>query len=113
VVAVRPFTVGLGESLWLAICMVVGLLRLEFSIDEAFTLKDKRRVVKSLKDRIGHRFNVSVAEVEALDLIRTGVLGVAMVSNDHSYVEGALSKVVDLVRAEVRVSLDDYDIEML
>lgn len=93
--------------------MVVGLLRLELGVGEAFTLKDKRRVIKSLKDRIAHRFNVSVAEVDALDLIRSAVIGVAMVSNEHSYVEGGLSKVVDLVRAEPRVTLEDYDIEML
>lgn len=93
--------------------MVVGLLRLELSIADAFTLKDKRRVVKSLKDRIAHRFNVSVSEVDALDRIRTAVIGVAMVSNDHGYVEGGLSKVVDLVRAEPRATLEDYEIELL
>ncbi|MEO6437157.1 MAG: DUF503 family protein, partial [Tepidisphaeraceae bacterium] len=43
--------------------MIVGILRLDLSIDDAFTLKDKRSAVKSLKDRLSHRFNVSVAEV--------------------------------------------------
>ena len=109
----QAFNRRLRRKPWLNLDMVVGLLRLELSIADAFTLKDKRRVVKSLKDRIAHRFNVSVSEVDALDRIRTAVIGVAMVSNDHGYVEGGLSKVVDLVRAEPRATLEDYEIELL
>ena len=47
--------------------MTVGVLQLELSIPSAFSLKDKRQVVKSLKDRIAHAHNVSIAEVGALD----------------------------------------------
>lgn len=93
--------------------MTIGVLQLELSIADAMTLKDKRRVVKSLKDRIAHGRNVSVAEVAALDLHRTAVLGVAMVGNDSRYVEGALSKIVDFVRGVGTVDLVDYEIELL
>ena len=93
--------------------MTIGVLQLELSISDAMTLKDKRRVVKSLKDRISHGRNVSVAEVAALDLHRTVVLGVAMVGNDSRYVEGALSKIVDFVRSVGTVDLVDYEIELL
>ena len=93
--------------------MTIGVLQLELSIGDAMTLKDKRRVVKSLKDRIAHGRNVSVAEVAALDLHRTAVLGVAMVGNDIRYVEGALSKIVDFVRSVGTVDLVDYEIELL
>ena len=62
--------------------MVVGVLQLELSIGDAMSLKDKRRVVKSLKDRIAHGHNVSIAEVGALDEHRRSILGMAMVSND-------------------------------
>ena len=47
--------------------MTVGVLQLELSIGDAMSLKDKRRVVLSLKDRISHAHNVSIAEVGALD----------------------------------------------
>lgn len=77
------------------------------------SLKDKRRVVKSLKDRIAHRHNISVAEVGALDEHRRSILGFAMVGNDGRYIEGALSKLVDFVRAVPQVSLIDYQIELL
>ena len=93
--------------------MHVGVLQLELSVADAMSLKDKRRVILSLKDRIAHGHNVSIAEVGALDEHRRSILGVAMVSNDARYVEGALSKLVDFVRAVPQVSLMDYQIEML
>ena len=59
-------------------------------------LKDKRRVIKSIKDRIAHGHNVSIAEVGALDEHRRAILGIAMVANDRGYVEGGLSNVVQI-----------------
>ncbi len=93
--------------------MTVGILQLELAIPDAFSLKDKRRVVKSLKDRIAHGHNVSIAEVGALDEHRRSILAIAMVSNDSRYVEGALSKLVDYVRKDPGASLEDYQIELL
>jgi len=93
--------------------MVVGVLQLELSISDAMSLKDKRRVVLSIKDRIAHGHNVSIAEVGALDEHRRAILGIAMVSNDSRYVEGALSKLVDFVRMVPQVSLVDYQIELI
>ena len=93
--------------------MTVGVLQIEFSVIDAMSLKDKRRVIKSLKDRIANGYNVSIAEVGALDEHRRCILGMAMVSNDSRYVEGALSKLVDFVRMVPQVSLIDYQIELL
>jgi uncharacterized protein YlxP (DUF503 family) len=93
--------------------MTIGVLQLELSIGDAMSLKDKRRVVKSLKDRIAHGHNVSIAEVGALDEHRRSILGIAMVANDRAYVEGALSKLVDFVRSVGNVDLIDYQIELL
>ena len=93
--------------------MTVGVLQLELSIPEAMSLKDKRRVIKSLKDRIAHGHNVSIAEVGALDEHRRSIIGMAMVSNDKRYVEGALSKLVDFVKLVPQANLLDYQIEFL
>ena len=93
--------------------MVVGVLQLELYIGDAMSLKDKRRVIKSLKDRIAHGHNVSVAEVGALDQHRRSILAVAMVSNDSGYVEGALSKLVDFVRTVSKAELVEYQIDLL
>jgi len=93
--------------------MTVGVLQLELYIGDAMSLKDKRRVIKSLKDRIAHGHNVSVAEVGALDHHRRSILAVAMVSNDSGYVEGALSKLVDFVRTVSKAELVEYQIDLL
>jgi uncharacterized protein YlxP (DUF503 family) len=93
--------------------MTVGVLQLELGIGDAMSLKEKRRVVKSLKDRIAHGHNVSIAEVGALDEHRRSILGLAMVANDSAYVEGALSKLVDFVRSVPNVDLIDYQIDFV
>lgn len=93
--------------------MTIGVLQLEIGVPDAMSLKDKRRVIKSMKDRIAHAHNVSIAEVGALDEHRRAILGIAMVGNDGRYIEGALSKLVDLVRAIPQASLIDYQLELL
>jgi len=93
--------------------MIIGVLEFRLSIFEALTLKDKRRVTKSLKDRLTHRHNISIAEVDDLDQRQLATFGIAMVSNERRYVEGALSKIVDEVRAFPHASLVDYEIEFL
>jgi len=92
--------------------MTVGTMRVKLMIRDALSLKDKRRVVKSLKDVVRNRHNVSVAEVEALDNRQQAVLGFAMVGNDAQYIDGALAKVVDLIRAHPVAELIDYEVEI-
>ena len=91
----------------------LGLLHLEFHVLQAASLKDKRRLVKSFKDRLAAERNVSVAEVAKLDSIRQAVLAVAMVGNDARYIEGALQQVVNTARAYRLWVLMDYELEMV
>jgi uncharacterized protein len=93
--------------------MVVGVLRVRLGIFEALSLKDKRRVVKSLKDRLGAKHNISIAEVDDLDHRQAATLAVAMVANEARFVESALSKIVDEIRSNANASLLEYDIELL
>ncbi len=93
--------------------MVVGILRLEFAIPGAMSLKDKRRAIKSLKDRLAHRHNISIAETDHLDTHRRAELGVAMVANDARFVESCLCKIVDEARVARGADLLDHSIEML
>jgi uncharacterized protein YlxP (DUF503 family) len=92
---------------------IVGLLHLEFHVAQAASLKDKRRSVKSFKDRVAHRFNVSIAEVGALDDHRRAVLAVAMVANDRRYIEGALQKIVNAASAHRDMILSACETEWL
>ena len=92
--------------------MVVGVLRVRLGVFEALSLKDKRRAIKSLKDRLGARHNISIAEIDDLDQRQVATLGLAMISNDARFVESSLSKIVDEIRGFRRASLLDYEIEL-
>jgi uncharacterized protein YlxP (DUF503 family) len=86
---------------------------LELHLLESNSLKDKRRVLKSLKDRIRNSFNVAVAEVDPTDLWQSACLGVVTVSSGVRHANGILTKVVSLVEKDVRVELVNCDMEVL
>ena len=90
--------------------VVVGTAQIRLRIRDSRSLKDKRRVVNALKDRLRGSFNVSVAEVDGQDLWQLAVLAVAQVSNDSRYVNGSLEKLVDVVRRFRGAELIDYEI---
>ena len=92
---------------------IVGLVHLDLYVAEATSLKDKRRVVKSFKDRLSHRHNVSVAEVGDQDNHRRAVLAVAMVANDRRYVEGVLQRVVNAAATHRDMRLVEHEIDWL
>lgn len=73
----------------------VGLLVLELQIPDSNSLKAKRAVLRSVKDRLRAHHNVSVSEVAAHDKWQRAVLGVASVGNDAKYLEGQLTKIAD------------------
>ena len=93
--------------------MVVGVLRVELHIPQAFSLKDKRSAVKSLKDQLRGRFNVAVAEVEIDEKWQRAALGVAALGDERRHVEGALRHVVEWMRVNRFVELIRIDEEYL
>ena len=93
--------------------MTVGVLKIELSLPGNDSLKAKRVVLRSLKDRIREQFNVSIAEVSEQDKWQRAVLGVASVGTDKGYVNGVLSRVMDLIESAKSVDLIDYHIELL
>jgi len=74
--------------------MPVGLLTLELHLPEAQSLKDKRQVLRSLKDRLRATYNVAVAELDFEDTWQRSVVGVVTLSNEEQHVEEALQKVL-------------------
>lgn len=80
-------------------------------LPESRSLKDKRQVVKSLKDRIRGRFNVSVAEVEHHDLWQRSTLALAVVSTATAHAGEVLDQVVRFIAQDRRLQLLDYAIE--
>ena len=93
--------------------MHVGICKVFLTIPESHSLKQKRRVVKSIIDRVKHRFNIAIAEVEALDAHQRAVLGVVSVSNDLRHLNSVLSKVVNFIEGNGLAELTDYEIESL
>ena len=92
--------------------MTIGTLEIVLLIRESHSLKSRRRVVKSLVDRIRSRFNVSVADIGDQNLWQKVVLGVAVVANDGRYVNQVLSKVLDLVSSDLRAEIIDQSMEI-
>lgn len=87
--------------------MRVASLAIDFRIPGSDSLKTKRMVVRSLKDRIRDRFPVAVAEVGHQDLHARGLLGVAAVGADGHVVHQALDDIVRLVESDARVIVVD------
>lgn len=79
--------------------MVIGVLQFELLIPQASSLKDKRRVVRSVKDRLHREHLVAVAEVGAQDMLNVAVLGVAAVSAEGRRVAATLDAIDAKLRA--------------
>jgi uncharacterized protein len=93
--------------------MHVGVLTIELFIFNAGSLKDKRMVLKSLKDRLRNSFNCSVAEVGGHDKWQKAAVGVAAVGSDAKYLNGLLDRILDHVRGYGDLRIVDYDMEIL
>ncbi len=92
--------------------MHVASLRVELLIPNAYSLKDKRKVVRSVLDRTRHRFRVAAAEVEANDIHNLAVLGFAAVSNDPRHAAEVLGKVLEFLRNSPNALVGEHDLEV-
>ncbi|MBD3168947.1 MAG: DUF503 family protein [candidate division Zixibacteria bacterium] len=93
--------------------MTVGLLCVEIHLPESNSLKAKRMILRSIKDKLRHDFNVSVAEIGSNDKWQRALLGIATVSNDRKFANNVLNKIVDKLRYRDSFNIIDYTIELL
>ena len=91
----------------------IGVLTLELRLDESHSLKEKRHVVQSLKDRLRHKFNVSVAEIDHQDTWQRSTLAAVTVSSDHIHAEKVLQGVEDDAAAMVGAALVSTNVEWI
>ncbi len=91
----------------------VGVLTLEMRLENAHSLKDKRHVVQSLKDRLRHKFNVAVAEIDHQDLWQRAVVAAVTVSGDHVFAEQVLQSVEKEAAAMLGAGLVGATVEWL
>jgi len=83
--------------------VTVGIARVTLFVAGSHSLKEKRAVLRRVKDLVQQKFNVSIAEVGAGEVWQRAVLGMSMVGNDRRFVESALDEVVALIRAKAEV----------
>jgi uncharacterized protein len=95
--------------------MPIAYLTLELRIEGAHSLKDKRQVLRSLKDRLRNSFNISIAEIEVTDLWQRATLGAVSISDSRDYLEGLMrnvereaARLANNLGAEVVDSFLDY-----
>jgi len=94
--------------------MNVGICRIKLHIPESGSLKDKRRVVKSVVSRLRNQYNISIAEVDDQDLWQLVTLGVSCVSNHNQHVDEILSKVMNFITSNYpELEIVDQQTEIL
>jgi len=94
--------------------MSLGLCTIKLRLPENHSLKDKRRVLKSIVTRVRNKYNVAIAEMDDQDLWQLATLGIACLSNDAQQVDEVLSKVVDFItQSRFDIEILDYHIEII
>jgi len=93
--------------------MIIGILQATWSIPEANSLKDKRQIIKSMKDRIVARMNVSVAETGKQDIWKGCEFTFVTVGAEKKIVEKRIAKLSDYVRSNPRLVLMDISTRYL
>jgi hypothetical protein len=94
--------------------MSLGVCTIQLRFPENHSLKEKRRVLKSLITRVRNKYNVAIAEMGDQDLWQLAMVGVAYLSNDAQQVDQVLSKVAEFIRqSRLDIEVLDYDIEIM
>jgi len=93
--------------------MAIGLLTLEIHIPDSHSLKDKRQVLRSLKDRLRGRFNVAVAELDYQESWQRAQVGIVSLSNDAAHLEQSLRAVLKEAEEQLGRDLAGHDLEMM
>jgi hypothetical protein len=91
----------------------IGVLTLELRLEDSHSLKEKRHVVQSLKDRLRHKFNVSVAEIAHQDLWQRATVSAVTVSSDRENAEKVLRGVEEETVGMVGPALVEATVEWI
>ncbi len=92
--------------------MVVAVARITLMIPDNHSLKGKRKVVRSLVEKVRHRFDASIAEVEDHDLWQKAKIGVALVGNDSQLLQTRLSQIMQYMESQHLAEIIDSQVEL-
>ncbi len=94
--------------------VTIGRARVTILFETTFSLKDKRGEIASLTKRVANRFNAGVAEIETLNDIRTGTLGIVVVSNDANHASQMLQSIAGFIERNLDLGyLGEVEIELI
>jgi len=91
--------------------LLTVILNIRLELPSVFSLKEKRRILKSLITRLRNNFNISISEVDNNDVLRTATLGVAIVTNESSFGDKVIAKVVNKIEANPDLIVLEYHTE--
>jgi len=93
--------------------MLIGVLIIDLYLPTCNSLKEKRSILKRIKDRVRNSFNVSISELDEHDIWRRAQLGIACISNDGKDANSVLTKVVNFIESQDLVEILNYKINFL
>lgn len=91
----------------------IAVLQFTIDIPHATSLKEKRSVIKGMKDRMRRSFNISIAEIEDLDVHNVATLAAVMAGTDVPYINGAMDQLLNQLRDLRDGSLADFQLEIV
>jgi uncharacterized protein YlxP (DUF503 family) len=90
--------------------MIVSMIQLIFEIPDVDNIKEKRRIIRSLREKLQRRFHMSAAEVDLQDSLSFAQIGGALVSNSRSFGESVMHKAFEMIESELPVRIQDMSI---
>lgn len=92
--------------------MVVGTLKIEFLLSDNRSLKGKRKIVRSMVDKVRNKFNMSIAEVGSNDRWQKIELGVSAIGNDRRHIDSSLNSVLRFLDSLCLAQIVDTEMEI-
>lgn len=97
----------------LEVMMQIGYMSLRIKIYDVFSLKEKRSVVKSLIERLKHKFNISVCEGGENDILQLSVIGIVFISNERRHIESTAENIIKFMENDGRFEIISISREVL
>ncbi|MEO0079253.1 MAG: DUF503 domain-containing protein [candidate division WOR-3 bacterium] len=93
--------------------MAIGLLTIECFLSQSLSLKDKRRILTGLFERLRRSFNLAVCEVESQDQWQRARLAVVMVNTEWRMIQSNMSKVLEIIERDGRIQVTQTELRQL
>jgi uncharacterized protein len=90
--------------------LYIALCRICLDLQESQSLKEKRNTLRSIKQRLRHEFNISIAEVDQLHTLTKGVVAAVSVSNDPKYLEGQMQALLNAVERYYPGKIESHEV---